>query len=139
MYCEVDTCANSRPCELHYEYEVPSCPTIYSGFNDDAREKCDKSLHAHIHEHFRNWRSHQDGYRYTGPLFIFDEPEYWCYDEYCCICGQEIDDPDNFVFNLVCSHSYHKYCIHSALRNGYSDICIGCDPSICKPCIGCSY
>jgi hypothetical protein len=144
-FCTSDDCYNVLPCFDHpigISYEVSSCGTRYSGFNDDAREDCDKSLHSHSHEHFIQYDTSQPRYTYTGPLQLMGNlTEYFdtqCF-EICCICEMTITDPDDFVFNLWCQHSYHRVCINQALRNGCSDFCIGCSPGFCKACVRCSY
>ena len=47
---------------------------------------------------------------------------------------------NNFVFNLDCQHSYHKYCINTALRHGKTEKCLVCYPDyFCRACLHCTY
>jgi hypothetical protein len=102
-------------------YEVESQAAQDSGFNNPV--DCNKNLHNEEHQHFKQFQPHEPGYIYNRPLRLEAAPEFIS-EDFCCICEELIEDPNQFVFNLDCQHSYHKYCINAALGQGKTEKCL---------------
>lgn len=154
MYCNNDRCAELKPCPLHasiiyeedlvekwqWEYEVASYGAQLSGFINTIGQ-CDGAKHNAPCEHYRAHQMSRHAFVFRSPDMVFEKcPELFCEDLVCKLCTKLIVDENELVVNHEDGCDFHESCLDIYLHNhSHLEFCPGCDVSLCRACVFCSY